>query len=129
MCGHWASRAGERATRHAPAHVLGPPSPPPGSCSAVRTLLGIDPSPGAMFGEDAESPAAADPRSRTSNSRNLRAETSIALAAAAGASGGSSGGGGPEREDALEEARLAGEAPLHGSWVLCWAAGSHSRWP
>ncbi|KAL4421440.1 hypothetical protein ABPG75_010731 [Micractinium tetrahymenae] len=78
---------------------------------AVRTLLGIDPSPGAMFGEDAESPAAADPRSRTSNSRTLRAETSIALAAAAAGAGGSggSGGRGPDREDALEEARLAAE--------------------
>lgn len=76
---------------------------------AVRTLLGIDPSPGAMFGDDAESPAAADPRSRSSNSRNLRAETSIALAAAAGTSGGGGSSGGPEREDALAEARLAAE--------------------
>lgn len=80
----------------------------------MRTLLGIDPSPGAMFGEDAESPAAADPRSRTSNARTLRAETSIALVAAAGASSGGGGGRGPEREDALEEARLAGEAAVAG---------------
>ncbi|PSC75678.1 P-loop nucleoside triphosphate hydrolase superfamily [Micractinium conductrix] len=76
---------------------------------AVRTVLGIDPSPGALF-NDEESPAAADPRARTSNSRTLRAETSIALAAAAGTGG---GGGGPTREpdqrDALEEARLAAE--------------------
>lgn len=35
---------------------------------AVRTLLGIDPSPGALF-TDGEAPVAADPRSRASNSR------------------------------------------------------------
>ncbi|KAI7843577.1 hypothetical protein COHA_002819 [Chlorella ohadii] len=74
---------------------------------AVRTLLGIDPSPGALF-TDGEAPAAADPRSRASNSRNLRAETSIALAEMAGSS---SGGGSKaaNQRDALEEARLAVE--------------------
>lgn len=82
-------------------------------CRAVRTLLGIDPSPGAMFAGDAELPAAADPRSRTSTSRTLRAEASIALAAAAEAGSitsitSSSSSGGANAQDALEEARLAG---------------------
>jgi hypothetical protein len=97
----------------------------------VRTLLGIDPSPGALFAEGGgEAPAAADPRAPTSNSRTLRPEASIALAAAAAAAGGSAaaslanlgtstGGGGvgsagggssaATRQDALEEARLAAE--------------------
>lgn len=86
------------------------------ACRAVRTLLGIDPSPGALFAADEAAPAAADPRARTSTSRTLRAETSIALAqaadvaAASGGSGGGSSGGGAaaNRQDALEEARLAG---------------------
>ena len=42
--------------------------------------------------------------------RNLRAETSIALAEMAGASGGSGGSRAANQQDALEEARLAGEA-------------------
>jgi len=67
-----------------------------------------------MFSEEPESPAAADPRTRSSNSRTLRAETSIALAEAAGAAGNSVGNGGAggssaaNQQDALEEARLAG---------------------
>jgi hypothetical protein len=115
-------------------------------CRAVRTLLGIDPSPGgAPFGVadgDGDDPAAADPRSRTSGPRNLRAETSIALVEIAGAGsaaggGGSGGGGGaaggwagggsgsPDARDALQEARLAG-ACVWGSWLcVCCLLVAH----
>lgn len=82
-------------------------------CRAVRTLLGIDPSPsGAMFTGNAEAPAAADPRAPTSNSRTLRAETSLAMVAAArsgrGAGTTSPSNSAADAQDALEEARLAG---------------------
>ncbi|KAI3423869.1 hypothetical protein D9Q98_009703 [Chlorella vulgaris] len=81
---------------------------------AVRTLLGIDPSPsGAMFTGNAEAPAAADPRAPTSNSRTLRAETSLAMVAAArsgrGAGTTSPSNSAADAQDALEEARLAAE--------------------
>lgn len=78
-------------------------------CRAVRTLLGIDPSPGALFSDD-EAPAAADPRARGANSRNARAETSIALAEMAGVAAPAAGGpsSAANQQDALEEARLAG---------------------
>lgn len=66
---------------------------------AIRTLLGIDPSPGGMFAAAKEDPAGADPK--VSSSRTLRAETSIALVNQAGRRSTGSDRG------ALEEARAA----------------------
>ena len=93
----------------------------PSVVKAIRTLVGIDPSPGALF-SDSSSLFAADPK--FGNGRLSRAETSIAVVAAVsaarsparGGSGGAAAAVAPSpaasaanEKDALDEARLAVE--------------------
>jgi stage III sporulation protein SpoIIIAA len=77
----------------------------------VRTLLGVDPTPGGMFSPGSgEGPAMADPR--VASSRNLRAETSIALVKGSAPSAATVKSGLDEAREAIESIVLKQNQPV-----------------
>jgi len=77
----------------------------------VRTLLGVDPTPGGIFNPNSgEVPAMADPR--VGSSRNLRAETSIALVKASPPSAATVKSGLDEAREAIESIVLKQKQPV-----------------
>jgi hypothetical protein len=76
----------------------------------VRTLLGVDPAPGGLFGGGGEGPAMADPR--VASSRVARAETSIALVRGAPPSAAAIQSGLDEAREAIESIVLKQQVPV-----------------